>query len=248
MPKRLSFQLYSARNFPVKHTIALLARVGYREVEGYDGVYDDAKGLRRLLDRHGLVMPTGHFGLDLLEGEPGKAMEIAATLGIRQVYAPWLEPDSRPKTAAGWRRLGKRLTAIGQRVRGEGLGFGWHNHDFEFRSLPSGETPLDLLFDAAPALDWEIDVAWVRRAGVNPLGWIRRHGARITAVHVKDIAPRGQCADEDGWADVGHGTVNWAACFAALANSRAMHFVMEHDNPSDLARFATRSIAHVSRI
>ncbi len=84
-----------------------------------------------------------------------------------------------PRSAAGYRRFGKRLARIGHWVRGEGLGFGWHNHDFEFATLPGGEIPLDLFFEAAPMIDWECDVAWVARAGVNPLPWIRRYGSRI---------------------------------------------------------------------
>lgn len=248
MPKRLSFQLYSARNFPLKKTLALLAKAGYRDVEGYGDIYGDAPAVRRLLDRHGLAMPTGHFGLDMLQGDPARVIEIAVTLGIRQIYAPWLAPEDRPRTATGYRKLGRRLASIEKWVRAEGMGFGWHNHDFEFVKLPSGETPIDVLFEAAPTLDWEIDVAWVKRAGANPVAWIKRHAGRITAVHVKDIARKGEGANEDGWADVGEGTVNWPACLAALAGSRAMHFILEHDNPADVARFATRSFDYISQI
>ena len=60
---------------------------------------------------------------------------------------------------------------------------------------------------------------------------------------MKDIAPAGQNADEDGWADVGQGTVDWKALMAALRGIGVKHFVMEHDNPKDDVRFATRSIA-----
>ena len=73
--------------------------------------------------------------------------------------------------------------------------------------------------------------------------WIDEYGQRITAVHVKDIAPAGENANEDGWADVGHGTVDWAGLIKAFREkSPAKIFVMEHDNPSDLERFARRSI------
>jgi len=88
-----------------------------------------------------------------------------------------------------------------------------------------------------------MDVAWVIRGGADPLAWIEKYRDRITAAHVKDIAPAGQNADEDGWADVGHGTVDWPAIMAALRAVGVMHFVMEHDNPKDHTRFATRSIA-----
>ena len=249
MPKRLSYQLYSSRNFPpLKDTLAMLAKIGYREVEGFGDVYDKPAAVRRLLDRNGLAMPTGHFSVDMLEHERPTVLDIAKTLGVRHIYAPYLMADMRPKSAAGWKTFGRQLAAIGQWVRSEGFTFGWHNHDFEFVKLPNGETPLDLMFAAAPMVDWECDVAWVARAGANPVTWIKRYAHRITSVHVKDIAPKGQCADEDGWADVGQGTVNWTACFAALKNSRALHYIMEHDNPNNDERFARRSFDYVSKI
>ena len=89
-------------------------------------------------------------------------------------------------------------------------------------------------------------MAWVIRAGCDPLHWIGRHGRRIVAAHVKDIAAQGQAEGEDGWADVGQGTLDWRTLLAALHNrSRARYFVMEHDNPSDFERFARRSIEAV---
>jgi sugar phosphate isomerase/epimerase len=248
MPQRLSFQLYSARNFPLTETIALLANIGYREVEGFGGVYGDPGALRALLDAHGLTMPSGHFGPDMLENERTRVLDIARTLGMRHLYAPYLPAEERPKTAAGWRRFGKRLAALGDWARGEGYGFGWHNHDFEFVKLASGERPIDLIFAAAPLLDWEIDVAWVARAGLNPVPWIRKHAGRITSAHVKDVAPRGANAREDGWADLGKGTLDWKACFAALRKTRVLHYALEHDNPGDLERFAKRSFAYATGI
>ncbi len=42
MPKRLSFQLYSARaHTSLAATLKILAEAGYKEVEGYGGVYED---------------------------------------------------------------------------------------------------------------------------------------------------------------------------------------------------------------
>ena len=69
-----------------------------------------------------------------------------------------------------------------------------------------------------------------------------RVGSRLVAAHIKDIAPKGELADEDGWADVGHGTVNWEPIVAALKAAGTEIFVMEHDNPRNDERFARRSI------
>ncbi len=43
-----------------------------------------------------------------------------------------------------------------------------------------------------------MDVAWVVRGGADPLDWLGRYKGRVTAAHVKDIAPKGENAAEDG--------------------------------------------------
>lgn len=239
-----SFQLYSARNFqPWDKVLNVLAGLGYTKVEGFGGVYDDPKAFRVELDKNGLAMPSGHFGIDILEQDFAKAADIARTLGMKLIACPWLEPADRPTDADGWRAFGKRLAAIGAKARDAGFDFAWHNHDFEFVPVEGGLVPQRLILEAAPDIGWEVDVAWVIRGGSDPLHWIEEFGPRIMAVHVKDIAPHGQATDEDGWSDVGHGTVDWAGLVTALRNrTLAKYLVMEHDNPADFERFARRSI------
>ncbi|MCA3552233.1 MAG: sugar phosphate isomerase/epimerase [Rhodobacter sp.] len=242
----LSYQLYASRNFPpLGATLAMLADLGYDAVEGYSALYaDDAQvaALTAALGNSGLAMPTGYFGLAQIESEPDKVLAIARALGIGRIYCPYLMPDDRPTDAAGWRAFGARLQAAGRPIKAAGLGFGWHNHDFELRPLPDGQVPQDLIFDGGPDLEWEIDVAWVVRGGADPAAWIARYAPRITAAHLKDIAPAGQNAGEDGWADLGTGTVPWTALMAELRQTPCDVFIVEHDNPSDHARFARRSL------
>ena len=245
----LGFQLYSARNFPpLSDVLPLLAQFGYRTVEGYGALYASLdelslKTLKSDLDRNGLSMPTGHFGLDLLEREPAQALLIANTLGIEAMFCPYLLPDQRPTDAQGWFAFGKRLAEAGKRYQDAGYVFGWHNHDFEFMPLDDGSTPQEQIFAAAPDLAWEADIAWVIRGGADPFDWVKRYGDRIRAVHVKDIAPAGENRDEDGWSDLGHGTVPWKDLLGALSSTPARHYILEHDNPSDLERLASRSMA-----
>ncbi len=249
MPKRLSIQLYSARNHSsLADTMQIVADAGYKEVEGYGGLYADAAGLKGLLTKHGLTMPTGHFGLDALENDKKGTLKVLNTLGIRHIYCPHIMPDDRPKDSNGWKAFGKRLGKIAAFYRGEGYSFGWHNHDFEFVALPDGKIPHDMIFKGAPLLDWEIDIAWVIRGGSDPLKFIKKYAGNITAAHIKDIATKGKKTDEDGWEDVGHGTVDWKPIMAALKKTRIRHYVMEHDKPSDTARFAKRSFDAASKL
>ena len=238
-----SFQLYSARNFqPWDKVLQALSKIGYTQVEGFGGLYGNSLGLRADLDKYGLAMPTGHFSLDMLENDYPTAFRVAKNLGMELVACPHIAAEQRPSDAVGWREFGKRLGKVGAAFQRDGLAFAWHNHDFEFHALSDGSVPMTHILEGAPDIGWEMDVAWVIRGGADPLKWIGDHGGRIVAVHVKDIAPAGQNTNEDGWADVGHGTVDWAALTKTLrAKTKAKQFVMEHDNPSDFERFARRS-------
>ena len=68
MQARFSFQLYCARNEPaIEPVLAMVAKHGYKEVEGYSPNFAEPEKMRSMLDAHGLVMPSGHFPIDMLE-------------------------------------------------------------------------------------------------------------------------------------------------------------------------------------
>lgn len=245
----LSYQLYGSRGFPpLSRTLAMLAEAGYREVEGYPGVMENPAVTRAALDAAGLKMTSAHFGIDQLENDREGVLATARTLGLSTLYCPHIGPPERPTDVAGWKAFAARLQAIALPLRDAGFGFGWHNHDFEFEPLNDGVVPLDIILESAPDISWEADIGWIVRGGANFADWVGQYGDRITAVHIKDMAPQGEGLDEDGWADVGHGTLDWAANFRLLTSAPVKHWVVEHDNPSDDERFAVRSIGTVRRI
>ncbi|KKB82756.1 xylose isomerase [Devosia limi DSM 17137] len=240
----LSFQLYSARNFPpLADFLPKLAALGYKQVEGYGGLYGDAGGLAAQLKSNGLAMPTGHFGLDQLK-DTATALKTAETIGMKKIYCPYIGVEDRSTDDSKWVELAETLASLGETYTKAGYGFGWHNHDFEFLPTSSGRLPMDIILETAPDIEWEADVAWIVRGKADPIAWFDRYGSRITAVHVKDIAPAGENANEDGWADVGHGRLDWDNLITKVTSkTKAEYFVAEHDNPSDAERFASRSIA-----
>jgi sugar phosphate isomerase/epimerase len=243
-----SYQLYSSRDFgPTPETFGMLAALGYAHVEGYGPVYEDLDATKKALDETGLTMPSGHFAMDMVENNPDRVIEIAKALGIRKIIVPYLMPADRPTDAAGWTAFGKRLAIAGKPLQDAGFQFGWHNHDFEFIALPTGELPIDLIL-ANESVGFEFDVAWAAVAGKDPADVIAQYGDRIIAAHVKDRAPAGQNANEDGWADAGHGTLDWPGHFSALKAAGCDLFIMEHDKPADDNRFASRALAYMTSL
>src|SRR3546814_17530725 len=80
------------------------------------------------------------------------------------------------------------------RLKKAGLGFAYHNHDFEFTMKPGGTSLFDtLIADADPALvQIELDLFWAVAAGEDPKAIIRRLDGRIYAYHVKDRTADGK--------------------------------------------------------
>ncbi len=239
---RLSLQLYSARNFPpLDEQLATLAGLGFQKVEPYGGLLDKAGDLEDGLRRHGLSAPSSHVGMSSLTSDLARTLAAAKALGTDLLIVPAISPDERPTDSDGWRGFGRQLAGLQASLGAEGIRLAWHNHDFEFAKTADGLFPLDLIFEGAPNLLWQADIGWIERAGQDSVEWINRYSDRIVAFHIKDMAPSGQNADEDGWADVGKGTIDWARLLPIMQATKAELYVLEHDNPNDFNRFAARS-------
>ena len=237
------FQLYSARNTDIGDALKIISSAGYTQVEAYGESFVDADAFMELLKSNGLSVPSMHINLGPLRDASDAMLARAKQFATSHIVCPYLAPEERPDSTAGWKALAQELSALAKPWIDNGRTFAWHNHDFEFEALADGTVPMQVILDEAPDIQWEIDVAWIARAAADPMPWIKKYGSRISAVHLKDIAPVGECVDEDGWADFGHGTVDWKALMPALLKTGATHYAVEHDNPNDLERFAKRSIA-----
>jgi sugar phosphate isomerase/epimerase len=87
-----------------------------------------------------------------------------------------------------------------------------HNHAHELaddariiRALLAATSPSDLMLGA--------DIGWVVHGGWDPVAFVTEFGARIGYLHVRDIV---QVDDQDGFTEVGRGTLDWPALAAAL--------------------------------
>lgn len=241
-----SYQLYSARNeASLDETLKTLKALGYAQVEGWGGQFGDPAALAKSVKDSGLTMPTAHMGMQQLL-DTDAAIKTADQVGIKVAFCPAPPSPEYREGKGDWHKLAADLAKVAGAFKAAGKGFGYHNHHWEFTKLADGRTPIEVILDASPDIQWEMDLAWVVKAGEDPIAWMKKLGSRIVAIHVKDIAPAGECLDEDGWADVGQGTLDWKQLIAdAKALTKAEYWVMEHDKPSDAIRFARRSIEAV---
>jgi sugar phosphate isomerase/epimerase len=247
----LSIQLYTMRSLgDLDRILDAVADAGYRHVETVASHLDDAANTRAKLDARALQASSSHASLAALRERPDAVVEACRTLGIAEVFMPAVPADQRDMAAPGWRALGQELGEMSERLRGQGIGLGYHNHHWELVQKEGGKTALELIFEAAGGspLSWQADAAWLVRGGVEPKAWLHRYRSRLTSAHVKDIAPTGQNEDEDGWADVGSGVLDWRDLWRACRDAGARWMVVEHDKPRDPARTARASFAFLTHI
>ena len=208
------------------------------------GHLDAAETTRAALAAHGLKAPTSHVGIAALRDRFEAVVAACRTLGVEQLFMPAVPPEARGMDGAGWTALGAELGELARRTEAQGIGLGYHNHDWELQRKQGG-VALDLLFAAAAGspLTWQVDVAWLVRGGADAKAWIARHRPLIVSAHVKDIAPRGENLEQDGWADVGAGVLDWHDLWRVCRHAGARWMVVEHDKPADPAQSIANSYA-----
>lgn len=247
----VSVQLYSLRKLgSLERELAVVADAGYRHVELIGAHLDEPAATRKALAGAGLAVSSAHVSLAALRERFEAIIQACKVLGFTELYMPAVPGEQRAAPPPFWRALGQELGTMAERSAREGVNLGYHNHDWELKVSADDKDALSLLFEAAGSapLFWEVDVAWLVRGGADPLASMSRHGGRINAVHVKDLAPAGTNAGEDGWADVGSGTLDWKALWPACRNIGARWMVVEHDNAADPARSVRNSLRFIREL
>jgi sugar phosphate isomerase/epimerase len=247
----LSIQLYTLRSLgELDRILDTVKQAGYKHVETVGSQLDDAENVRTKLDGRGLKVSSSHVCLAALRERPDVVVQACRTLGFDQLFMPAVPPEQRQSDAPFWRALGSELGEIAERMRGQGIAFGYHNHHWELAPKEGAKTALELIFEEAAGspLAWQVDIAWLVRGGADPKEWMQRYRDRVVSAHVKDIAPQGRNEDQDGWADIGAGVLDWRDLWQATRAAGARWMVVEHDKPADPAETAHASYAFISRM
>jgi sugar phosphate isomerase/epimerase len=240
--KSVGLQLYTLRDdigkMGIEKVLAEVARLGYKKVESFS--YGNGKifgktpaEYRKLLADNGLTAPSGHYmtgrskamKMDGLTNNWQKVVDDAATMGQQFMVIAFLMPDERKP--ADYQQLYGLLNEGGETVRKAGMQLCYHNHDFEFTEKVDGQKPYDLLLkNTNPALvKMEVDLYWMTKAGESPEAYFKAHPGRFPLWHVKDMANTPQ----KEFAEVGTGTVDFAAIFKHAKQAGLKHYFVEQD-------------------
>ncbi|KUL49450.1 sugar phosphate isomerase/epimerase family protein [Streptomyces sp. NRRL S-1521] len=225
-------------------TLERLAEIGYATV-GVSGRHGyDASAIRRMLDAVGLRAVLEHVAYPTLTGAGlPRALDDLRTLGARWPVVPSL--PGAMHTPDGFREAARQFNRIGLASREAGLGpVLFHNHGSD-HVVVDGRSLYDILLaETDPHLvAFELDVYWAAKGGgTGPGTYFRCHPRRFPALHVKDMAADG------GFADVGSGTLDFAAMFAHARVGGVRQWLVEHDAPADPFATARNSYVHLAAL
>jgi sugar phosphate isomerase/epimerase len=202
---KMGLQLFTVRGpmrIDAAGTLKTVSGIGYEDLETYGFEPAQAKyygmpaaDFKKLLEDNKLSTTSGHYDLfrfldrpdDDLNRYVDQCITGAEALGQRYITWPWLDPDSR--TLEKFRLLTGRLNLIGERVSKAGLGFAYHNHDFEFTDQ-GGENGYELIMrETDPSLvKLQIDLYWAAYASrQTPHELFTRQPGRFVMWHIKDM-------------------------------------------------------------
>jgi sugar phosphate isomerase/epimerase len=233
LARNIGIQLWSVKDDmgkDAKGTLQKLAKMGYKQVEGFD--YKEGKffGIPtddyiKLLADNGLKMPSAHAGItskDFVNGQISdsykRTIEDAKKVGQKYVIAPWMVEEDRPQG----KLMAEIFNKAGEICKSMDMKFGYHNHDFEF-TQHNGEMLYKTLLDNTDKglVTFEMDLYWVKYAKENPSAWFKNHQGRFTHFHVKDHDPVKNVSVE-----VGEGDINFQQIFNDK-RSGAKYFIVE---------------------
>lgn len=237
---KMGLQLFSIRDAIAKDltgTLKAVAALGYQDLEiyGYEGPSMKYYGLKAadfksLLEDLKLTTTSGHYLFSQYLNESEAAMmryvdqciEGAKILGQPYITWPWLDPEYR--TIEKFKSLTGLLNRIGEQVTKAGLGFAYHNHDFEFIDH-NGENGYDIIMrETDPALvKLQIDLYWTMHSSkLSPAELFNKQPGRFVMWHIKDMDKVSR-----DYTELGNGSIDYTKILPLAAKAGLQYYYLE---------------------
>jgi len=231
----VALQIYTVRDYAAKDfrgTMQAVKDMGYDYVEMGELFGMCSCEVKAILDEIGLEAVSVHAPLAELAADMETAIDKYKVLGCKYIAIPYLGEGSRPGDD-GFAQVLADIKAVGALCHSKGMTLLYHNHDFEFVKLASGEYAFDYMYSNVDSdyLQTEIDTCWVKVGGECPSGYIRKYSGRCPVVHLKDFA--GKKSEDFAFRPIGYGVQDIPAILEASVESGALYIVVEQDSSDD---------------
>lgn len=240
----VGLQLYTIRDAmtaDVKGTLKKVSDLGYKNLElaGYSNgkFYGfSPSDFKKIVADLGMVALSSHAAVESkgITVETSKLMADAhAELGVKYCIQPWIEEVDRnvekyKKMIAEWNKVGKVM-------KGVGIQFGYHNHNFEFKNTNGIVPYYDIFLKEMDAdlITMELDLFWATKAGQDPIAMFNKYPGRFQLLHFKDMktkqAPFFDVIKDDV-CSVGAGVIDFKKILTAKKTAGMKYLFVEDDN------------------
>ncbi len=240
----VGLQLYTIRDAMAADLLGSLKKLsdlGYKNLElaGYaDGKFygHTAAEFKKMVADLGMVVISSHSAVESkgITIDTAKLMaDSHAALGVKYCIQPWVNDEDRTvekykQMIGDWNNVGKEMKAVG-------IQFGYHNHNFEFKTV-DGITPYYDIF--MPEMDkdlitMELDLFWATKAGQDPVEMFNKYPGRFQLLHLKDMKtnqPPFYDVIKDDICSVGAGVIDFKKILAAKKVAGTEYTFVEDDN------------------
>ena len=256
------FTLFTVIDKDVQGNLKKVADIGYKEIEsafsfkgGYYGM--TSTEFKKMVSDLGMTWRSHHIGGAPFKPRPGSdRSKMPKLLNLRdnaqevidQVKAGgvnYLVCANTPiETLDEVKASAEVLQKAGELCKKADLTLCFHNHDAEFKAV-EGQLPYDIFLSqvSADVLKFELDLAWVSKAGVDPIALFEKHPKRFPLWHVKDMDKEFKTI-----MPVGEGTIDFKRIFAHAKTAGMKHFFVEHDMPADAFASIKSSIDNLKKM
>lgn len=240
----VGIQLYSLRDAMEADTLGSLKKLsdlGYKNLElaGYsDGKFYGytPKEFSKIVTDLGMANLSSHTQVEATGITIDNAKRMAddhAELGVKYCVQPWVnEPD---RNIESYKKMVGDWNQVGTIMKGVGIQFAYHNHNFEFKNI-NGIVPYYDIYmkEMDPDLiTMEIDLFWVSKAGQNPVEMFKKYPGRFQLFHMKDMHTRQTPffdVIKDDISPVGAGVIDFKSILAAKKVAGMKYLFVEDDN------------------
>ncbi len=240
--KNMGIQLYTLRNqiaADTATTIKAVADAGYKQVEPYRS--PQTEDMITAAKDNGLAVNSMHFdwntivqATDTALPDFQKVVSSAKDAGLSHLVIPFIQNEVRTNLD-GYKSLAEKFNKAAETTKSAGIQLSYHNHNFEFEPKEGGKTGYDIFqAEFSPDMMFEVDVFWVKLAGIEPTDLIAKLKGRVSQLHLKDLKkgtpiPSYTSPEKDAFKEIGNGIIDIPAIMAAGELAGVKHCHVEQD-------------------
>ena len=260
--KNIGIQLYTLRNELEKDAAGTLKKVaadGYKQVELFGFPKADAMiaGARDA----GLEILSAHFEWDAVVNPKdaslpdfAKILEKAHEIGLSHLVIPYLQEPNRT-TLDDYKKVAANANKAAEMAKKAGIQLSYHNHNFEFEPKDGGKRGYDIFMEEfSPDMQFEIDVFWVKAAGIDPVGLIGKLTGRVSQLHLKDLKEGiampwySTALPKDAFQPLGKGIIPMEPIIVAAKAAGVKHCHVEQDQSPDPMADIAASVSYLRKL